>query len=491
MELTEERRRNMHKAAGAFVDGSRKRREVAVQIRRKKREEVLDEKRKLNMENCSSFHNISLEERQKLFKGSKSEILELLNKYNNNLSSDVSTVIGELLSARILARICEIAVSYEDECAFSAQKLLASFYAPSTTADTVSNPLIKCMCVIKQGMNLSSLNAIDAVELLQAISLFVENTYAFRNVFFLEDFLPCSLGLLNKYPNDLQVAESFVWLLSLLSRDLNRYLPPPEKLQEYVLVLKNGVESKNLDFKFGCIKILEIVASSGNDQAKIVENTGVVSDLLEIMESEEEESMVPLLSILCSVERVNDELPGEIFKRGLMKTLVSNMTSALMARDICYLLYSICENNREEAAQQAIDAGALQKLPRVLERMGFDCRREGVFFLSSVLLFTGPEVLDQIIQTNILRNLSDSLTVLDTELLNELLFIFQIVLGHGEKVTKEKHLEQNPVAVAFEEFGGRARLDYLVQRDLSMISVKAQRLIDEFLEIPEEQLYVL
>ncbi|CAD6199529.1 unnamed protein product [Caenorhabditis auriculariae] len=454
-------RLHMYKTKGLNLDECRKkRREIGVQIRKQKRHEILENRRKISqfVFESGSVSAIPADILQQLRSETYHCEENSINYICEKLRSDKLTV-DDLSVHGVFSMLSEIYCNRQNEVLRSAiRSIILQVARIPQDSKMKETDCVKALCFILS-QHEESTNIV--CDMLQSISVFVGVNAAFRNVAFDMAIVPCLLNAYEK--NDVRLSRCVMWLVSQLFHRLYDYSPCVEEVAPLLEIVSDGMKSSDEVIQCDAIRACALMAEWQDiwpemQSSKILPPTGQF--------------------FIFGTRRLFTE---EMVDCGLLEILRPLIFVRYLARDVCFILSNI--SSEVHMIGKIISAGFLSELTKIMEFSNFDTRKEAAYTMCHCCSSTEAEHMVAVLECGALRAFTDLLTVMDPTLVLEILDALDQLLSFGERDLAPDYT--NPVATKLEQLGGRRKLEFLTESQHVEIHVRAYALIDRYFDDDE------
>jgi len=492
-----EQRKSAFKSALSHDDARRRREETSIQVRKSKKEELLNTKRR--MVNAGSFVSPDSAEYQSQRSEQTKKRLAQLPQYVTDVMSDDFTSqlrgttqfrkllsiehnppIQEVINTGVLTRFIQFLVSDNPALQFEAAWVLTNIASGSSAHTRV---VIESGAVPIFVQLLSSSNDDVREQAVWALGNIAGDSIEFRDYVISCGIVPPLLVLLTQC-QQLNMLRNATWTLSNLCR--GKPLPIFEHLAPCIPVLAQLIMTNDPEVVNDACWALSYLSDGPNDRIQLILNTNIIPRLVELL-ADSVTAQVPALRVIGNIVTGDDSQTQAIISAGALSHLSSLLRSPKkgIRKETCWTVSNIMAGTRDQITA-IIMANLIPDLVYLLSHSEFDIRKEIAWAFANASSSGTREQIKFFVEQGCIPPLCELLVINDTKIIEVALDALANILKIGEEEVVYSQLEQNPYAVAIMEFDGISKLEALQEHKDGRISKKANLIISTYFETEED-----
>ncbi|XP_057430077.1 importin subunit alpha-2 [Lotus japonicus] len=493
-------RRNRYKVAVDADEGRRRREDNMVEIRKSKREESLQKKRREGLQaqqqfatplQSSSIVEKKLESLPAMVAGvwsdDNSQQLEATTQFRKLLSIERSPPIEEVIQSGVVPRFVEFLVR-ED---FPQLQFEAAWALTNIASGTSENTKV----VIDHGavpifVKLLSSPSDDVREqAVWALGNVAGDSPRCRDLVLSHGALIPLLSQLNEHAK-LSMLRNATWTLSNFCR--GKPQPPFEQVRPALPALERLVFSNDEEVLTDACWALSYLSDGTNDKIQAVIEAGVCSRLVQLLLHPSPSVLIPALRTVGNIVTGDDMQTQAIINHGSLPCLLSLLTQnhkKSIKKEACWTISNITAGNKEQI-QSVIEAGLIAPLVNLLQNAEFDIKKEAAWAISNATSGGTHEQIKYLVSQGCIKPLCDLLVCPDPRIVTVCLEGLENILKVGEA---DKNLgnsgDVNLYAQLIDEAEGLEKIENLQSHDNNEIYEKAVKILETYwLEDEDETL---
>ncbi|KAL1225180.1 Importin subunit alpha-3 [Cardamine amara subsp. amara] len=493
-------RRNRYKVAVDAEEGRRRREDNMVEIRKNKREENLQKKRREGVPASSMAFGSAGAQPEDSAKKLKENLpamcagiwsedsnsqLEATNLLRKLLSIEQNPPINDVVQSGIVPRVVTF-LSRDDfpQLQFEAAWALTNI-ASGTSENT--NVIIESGAVPIFIQLLSSASEDVREQAVWALGNVAGDSPSCRDLVLSYGAMTPLLALFNEHTK-LSMLRNATWTLSNFCR--GKPQPSFEQTQASLPVLKRLVQSEDDEVLTDACWALSYLSDNSNDKIQAVIQAGVVPRLIELLAHSSPSVLIPALRTIGNIVTGDDQQTQMVLDHQALPSLLALLTNTnkkSIKKEACWTISNITAGNKNQI-QAVIDAGIVQSLVLVLHSAEFDVKKEAAWGISNATSGGTHDQIKFLVNQGCIKPLCDLLTCPDPKVIMVCLEALENILVVGEA---EKSLgytgDDNLHVQMIDEAEGLEKIENLQSHDNNDIYQKAVKILETFWTEDDEE----
>ncbi|OVA02574.1 Armadillo [Macleaya cordata] len=491
-------RRNRYKVAVDADEGRRRREDNMVEIRKSKREESLQKKRREGMQ-AQQFPTAiqgtavekKLESLPSMVAGVWSEErelqLEATTQFRKLLSIERSPPIEEVIQSGVVPRFVEFLMR-ED---YPQLQFEAAWALTNIASGTSENTKV----VIDHGavpifVKLLGSQSDDVREqAVWALGNVAGDSPRCRDLVLGHGALVPLLGQLNEHAK-LSMLRNATWTLSNFCR--GKPQPPFEQTRPALPALERLIHSTDEEVLTDACWALSYLSDGTNDKIQAVIEAGVCPRLVELLLHPSPSVLIPALRTVGNIVTGDDVQTQIIINHQALPCLLNLLTNnhkKSIKKEACWTISNITAGNKDQI-QAVIAADIIGPLIHLLQTAEFDIKKEAAWAISNATSGGTHEQIKYLVAQGCIKPLCDLLVCPDPRIVTVCLEGLENILKVGEA---EKNLgnsgDVNLYAQLIDDAEGLEKIENLQSHDNTEIYEKAVKILETYwLEEDDEAL---
>lgn len=496
-------RRNRYKVAVDADEGRRRREDNMVEIRKSKREESLQKKRREGLQAAQqqqfapstapalSAVEKKLESLPSMISGvwsdDKNLQLEATTQFRKLLSIERSPPIEEVIQAGVVPRFVEFLMR-ED---YPQLQFEAAWALTNIASGTSENTKV----VIDHGavpifVRLLASPSDDVREqAVWALGNVAGDSPRCRDLVLSHGALMPLLAQLNEHAK-LSMLRNATWTLSNFCR--GKPQPPFDQVRPALPSLERLVHSTDEEVLTDACWALSYLSDGTNDKIQAVIEAGVVPRLVELLLHPSPSVLIPALRTVGNIVTGDDLQTQCVISHGALPCLLSLLShnhKKSIKKEACWTISNITAGNREQI-QAVMEAGLIGPLVSLLQNAEFDIKKEAAWAISNATSGGSHEQIKYLVDQGCVKPLCDLLVCPDPRIITVCLEGLENILKVGEaEKTMGNTGDVNYYAQLIDDAEGLEKIENLQSHDNNEIYEKAVKILETYwLEEEDETL---
>ncbi|GAB2281734.1 hypothetical protein Dimus_016303 [Dionaea muscipula] len=477
-------RRNRYKVAVDAEEGRRRREDNLVEIRKNRREESLQKKRREGVQNALPFGAPSSERKIEslpnmvagVYSDDHNAQLEATAHFRKLLSIENNPPIDEVIQLGIVPRLVEL-LGRDDLPLLQFEAAWALTNIASGTSDNTK-------VVIEHGavpifVKLLSSPSDDVREqAVWALGNIAGDSPNCRDLVLSHGALVPLLAQFNDKAK-LSMLRNATWTLSNFCR--GKPQPQFEQTKPALPALERLIHSSDEEILTDACWALSYLSDGTNDKIHAVIEAGICPKLVELLLHPSPTVLIPALRTVGNIVTGDDMQTQIIIDYQALPCLLNLLTNNYkksIKKEACWTISNITAGTREQI-QAVIAAGLVAPLVNLLQIAEFDIKKEAAWAISNATSGGSNEQIKFLVQEGCIKPLCDLLACPDPRTLTVCLEGLENILKVGEA---EKNLGDtgNIYAQIIEDAEGLEKIESLQSHDNNEIYEKAVKILENY-----------
>ncbi|CAD5190752.1 unnamed protein product [Musa acuminata subsp. malaccensis] len=482
-------RRNRYKVAVDAEEGRRRREDNMVEIRKNRREESLQKKRREGMQAQpfpQPIHASAVEKKLEslpamvsgVYSDDRTLQLEATTQFRKLLSIERNPPIEEVIQSGVVPRFVEF-LTREDypQLQFEAAWALTNI-ASGTSEHT--------KVVIDHGavpifVKLLSSPSDDVREqAVWALGNVAGDSPRCRDLVLASGALIPLLLQLNEH-SKLSMLRNATWTLSNFCR--GKPQPAFEQVKPALPALERLIHSNDEEVLTDACWALSYLSDGTNDKIQAVIEAGVCARLVELLMHPSPSVLIPALRTVGNIVTGDDMQTQYVIDHQALPCLLNLLThnhKKSIKKEACWTISNITAGNKEQI-QAVIAAGIIGPLVHLLQTAEFEIKKEAAWAISNATSGGAHEQIKYLVSQGCIKPLCDLLLCPDPRIITVCLEGLENILKVGEA---EKNLGvpggTNPYAQLIEDAEGLDKIENFQSHDNTEIYEKSVKILETY-----------
>ncbi|CAM8899734.1 hypothetical protein QQ045_009815 [Rhodiola kirilowii] len=492
-------RRNRYKVSVDADEGRRRREDNMVEIRKNKREESLQKKRREGMQAqqfptpAASIVEKKLENLPNLVAGVWTEDstlqLECTTQFRKLLSIERCPPIEEVIQSGVIPRFVEF-LARDD---FAQLQFEAAWALTNIASGTSDNTKV----VIDHGAVpifvrlLTSASDDVREQAVWALGNIAGDSPKCRDLVLGHGALLSLLAQFNEHAK-LSMLRNATWTLSNFCR--GKPQPPFDQVKPALPALARLIHSNDEEVLTDACWALSYLSDGTNDKIQAVIEAGVCPRLVELLLHPSPSVLIPALRTVGNIVTGDDMQTQCIINHQALPCLFNLLTSSYkksIKKEACWTISNITAGNKEQI-QTVIEAGLIAPLVHLLQNAEFEIKKEAAWAISNATSGGTPEQIKYLVNQECIKPMCDLLICPDARIVTVCLEGLENILKVGE-ADKEQGITGgvNLYAQMIDDAEGLEKIENLQSHDNTEIYEKAVKILETYWmeeddEIPQD-----
>lgn len=480
-------RRTRYKVAVDADEGRRRREDTMVEIRKNRREESLQKKRREGLQANQQF-DLSNQSEKKLdalptmvagvFTEDGNVQLESTTQFRKILSIERSPPIDEVIQAGVVPRL----VNFLARDDFPQLQFEAAWALTNIASGTSEHTKV----VIDSGavpifVRLLSSPSDDVREqAVWALGNVAGDSPKCRDLVISFGALTPLMAQLNAN-SKLSMLRNATWTLSNFCR--GKPQPPFEQTSPALPVLQQLIYSTDEEVITDACWALSYLSDGTNDKIQAVIDSGVCPRLVELLQHPSPTVIVPALRAVGNIVTGDDDQTQCIIEhRGLhcLSSLLEGSFKKSIKKEACWTISNITAGNKDQI-QAVIEADIIAPLVNLLQEGEFDIKKEAAWAISNATSGGSHDQIKYLVSQGCIKPLCNLLVCPDPRIVTVCLEGLENILRVGEA---EKNMgltgDANDYAQMIDDCDGLEKIENLQSHDNQEIYEKAVKILETY-----------
>jgi hypothetical protein len=479
-------------------DGTRRREDAAVQIRKQEKEAQLAQRRRTDEEQAGLAFgggdgmmdggSVPSAHIQQLCQGLLAEdaqvVFNTTQQFRKLLSIELNPPIQDVINCGVVPRFVEFLkeISRPD----------LQFESAWVLTNIASGNAEQTRCVVEHGalpifvQLLLSPNDDVREQAVWALGNIAGDSPNFRDLVLQSGGLEPVMNVI-KSAEKMSIIRNATWTLSNMCR--GKPQPPLQWVVPALGTLTQLIHSTDVDALTDACWALTYLSDGSEEHINAVLAANVLPRLVELLGHPDAKVQTPALRALGNIVTGNTAQTQAVVDSGALPAfgpLLSHSKKAIR-KECCWAISNVTAGNQPQI-QAVINAGLMVPVIQALEQGDFDIKKEAAWAISNASMGGSPQQIEYLIANGCLKPFIDLLTVSDTKILVLVLDTLDNLLRIGKSQQEQNGLSDNPIAVLVEQNEALSKIEELQENTNEEVYQKAAKLLETHFEIQEDDI---
>eukprot|EP01064_Diplonema_japonicum_P031766 TRINITY_DN5790_c1_g1_i1.p1 TRINITY_DN5790_c1_g1~~TRINITY_DN5790_c1_g1_i1.p1 ORF type:complete len:511 (+),score=153.11 TRINITY_DN5790_c1_g1_i1:50-1582(+) len=465
-----------------------KRRDVAVTLRQKKKEELLREKRRKEKEEPESDQHDMEEsheaQKQKLpslakdlYAGTPAEQYFATLTIRKLLSAEHNPPIDNVINENCVPKLVEfLKLDEHQNLQFEASWALTNI-ASGTSEHTL---VVIHSGAVPEFIRLLGSSSEDVREQsVWALGNIAGDSAKCRDLVLSHQILQALLKIIHSDPK-ITTLRNATWCLSNLFR--GKPIPAFEMIEPALNTLAQLVHHTDDEVVADACWAVSYASDGPNERIEAVLNLNLVSRLVALLGMHQFTILCPALRTIGNIVTGNDQQTQKMLDAGILPSLCSlmNHSKRNVKKECCWAISNITAGTKPQI-QAVIDAGLCPLIVKALDAAEFEVKKEAMWAISNLTNGGTKEQIYQVVSAGCIPPMKAFLEIQDARLLAVVLEGLENILASGVDMVKE-HGGTNEYVQALKLCGGLDAIEVLQASQNDDVYQKAVSIIKNYFE---------
>eukprot|EP01059_Diplonema_ambulator_P033175 TRINITY_DN6816_c0_g1_i1.p2 TRINITY_DN6816_c0_g1~~TRINITY_DN6816_c0_g1_i1.p2 ORF type:complete len:515 (+),score=190.37 TRINITY_DN6816_c0_g1_i1:56-1600(+) len=466
-----------------------KRRDVAVSLRQKKKEEMLEKRRKDAQDVVGGADAPGMEqyEVQKLPKlaedlhsGTPSEQLNATLCIRKMLSAEHNPPIDNVINADCVPKLVEF-LRKDDHTNLQFE---ASWALTNIASGTSEHTLVVIHSgAVPEFIRLLNSPSEDVREQsIWALGNVAGDSAKCRDLVLNHEILPALLKIIHSNPK-ITTLRNATWCLSNLFR--GKPIPDFDRISPALPTLAQLVYHADDEVVADACWAVSYASDGPNERIDAVLELGLVPRLAALLGMPQYTILCPALRTIGNIVTGSDTQTQKMIDAGILPSLCSlmNHQKRNVKKECCWAVSNITAGTKQQI-QAVIDAGLMPLVVQALQGAEFEVKKEAMWAISNLTNGGTEEQIYHVVQAGCLPPMVEFLSITDARLLTVVLEGIDNILASGETIVKT-HGGTNEYKNILRDCGGIDAIENLQAFHNQDVYTKAVAIIESYFEFEE------
>ncbi|XGW01761.1 hypothetical protein V3C99_014118, partial [Haemonchus contortus] len=485
---------SLYKLRGLSNEELRKRRRIfEVQIRKKKQDDFLNSRRRLDSneveftlaDDCCIIPKSVLDMIKSGNFQNESAGLKFLRSKISESSEDVNCM-SSLGDISLISHLTRLLIRGDEELVDDVSWILVNMFRRHEKLpfiDDVREKVLPTFCDLirrttsaSNGIPLHMENSVLS-QLLWSIASLAEVSVASRNFVIAGGLVQDILHIASKNKK-LVILRHLMFLVAVLFSDIQEFTPDIVELLPLLPLVCRQLSSEDVTIQSDAVRACMFMSES-IDFFGPMADAGIMKRLAQMTSCRSSYVILGVLRTIANIIQETSSFTKEMVNEGLLTNILPLMSRSSTMREACFVVSNIAAEGGD-MLQAVLDAGVLKEISTLLEMADYETRKEAFYIMYHTATSSRSCHLAALLGAELLASLCDFLTVLEHSLVADAMEALSSLLAYGEELAMGLADFLNPVATRMEELGAKDKLEFLCDSHSMNIHVAAHEILERY-----------
>lgn len=460
-------------------DGSRRREETSIRIRKKKRQQRMH-KRRVTTSPVAGPLNIDI---NLLYNGTDAQKLDTLTKIRKTLSQGEHPPIAEVARAGLIPLFIAF-LQRNDNChlQFEAAWTLTNLASGATEH---TKAIVDANCVPPLVALLNSPSEDVREQVVWALGNIAGDCVTFRDVVLNNGCVNAILSMFRPHQHRVSMIKNVTWLFSNMCR--GKPYADLSFIRPMIPALAWLVQHEDENVVSDACWALCYISDGDTERIEAVVSAGVCMRLVELMNHPSPAVQTPALRTIGNIVTGPDKPTQTVVDSGAIPVLKSLLhhRKGNIKKEAAWALSNITAGTHDQI-QQVLNAKVISQFVEMLSTEEFSIKKEIAWAIANATSGGTESQIEYMVHAGCVEALVDLADSYDTGVTLVILETFENILKAGQKDRQNRGLPTNPYTELMESCGAMDMMDGLQDHEDLNVNDIAVRMLEQFFGAEDE-----